>query len=70
MDIQAYKYNLIEELTKVQDIKLLEKIASFLQKEKDENLSNALNIALNEVAEGKLTPHDEVMAQLRKNYSK
>ena len=67
MDIQAYKYNLIEELTKIQDIKILEKISSFLKTENDIALSNAIDEALNDVKNGNIKSHEEVMESLRKS---
>jgi len=39
MDIQIYKYHLIEELTKVQDITVLKKLMNFLKKETRKRLA-------------------------------
>ena len=63
MNIEARKYHLIERVMHF-DEKELDKIEMFLSKESE--LSASLDRALQQVAEGKVTPHSEV----RKKYEK
>lgn len=70
MDIQIYKYHLIEELTKVQDINILKKLMTFLKSEKNIALQNAIDEALDDLENGKVRAHNEVMSELRNHYKK
>ncbi|MEM1405502.1 MAG: hypothetical protein AAGG59_01910 [Bacteroidota bacterium] len=63
MNIEARKYNLIERVMHFNE-KELDKIEMFLNEESE--LSGSLDRALQQVKEGKATPHSEV----RKKYEK
>jgi predicted transcriptional regulator len=63
MNIEAIKYHLIERLMHF-DENELDMIEMFLEKESE--LSASLDRALQQVKEGKVTPHSEV----RKKYEK
>jgi len=63
MNIEARKYHLIERVMHF-DEKEIDKIEMFLKKESE--LSASLDRALQQVEEGKVTPHSEV----RKKYEK
>ena len=63
MDLQARKYNLIERVMRFNE-KELDKVELFLDREAE--LSASLDRALQQVEEGKVTPHSEV----RKKYNR
>jgi len=63
MTIEARRYRLIERVMHFNE-KEIDKVEMFLDKESE--LSISLDRALNQVEEGKLTPHSEV----RKKYEK
>lgn len=63
MNIEARKYHLIERVMRL-DENELNKIEMFLNRESE--LSDSLDRALQQVEEGKVTPHSEV----RKKYEK
>ncbi|MFT5640954.1 MAG: putative transcriptional regulator [Cyclobacteriaceae bacterium] len=63
MNIEARKYHLIERVMQF-DEKEIDKVETFLNKESE--LSASLDRALQQVEEGKVTPHNEV----KKKYEK
>jgi predicted transcriptional regulator len=63
MDIKSRKYQLIERVMRL-DEKELDKVEMFLDRETE--LSASLDRAIQQVDEGKITPHSEV----RKKYQK
>lgn len=65
MTLETRKYHLIEQVMLL-DERQLEKLENFLSQEAASELSASLDRALQQVKEGKVTPHDEV----RKRYEK
>ncbi len=65
MNIKARKYQLIEQVMNL-DEEQIKKLESFLAEVSESELSASLDRALEQVKEGKVTPHNQV----RKKYEK
>ena len=72
MDIQASKIKLAKIILDIDEQSVVDKFTDFLNAES--TLSNqqkkAIDLALEQVEQGKTIPHDVVMEETRKRYSK
>jgi len=77
MDLESRKDKLIEKLLKVQEEDTVYKLESILNEEISKDiwdelppyLQQALDISIEQSIRGEVTPHEEVMAQIRKKYN-
>jgi hypothetical protein len=76
MNASERKYKIIEQLLKVEEEATLYQIESILNKESDDDWDNLpqelqelLEIGIKQCEEGKLTSHEEFMAEIKKKYN-
>jgi|GEM_PF-2922202 len=73
MDVQAQKQNIITRLESVTDESLIMTVKNLLdyalgKEEEDEMLEQSLQRGIQQSREGKVTPHEEVMSEIRAKY--
>lgn len=74
MDIGAEKAEVLKRLEKVYDISLLRAVKNLLdfglskQRVEDEALESSIDRGLNESQRGEVTPHQQVMKEIRDRY--
>ncbi|WP_264536105.1 hypothetical protein [Flavobacterium sp. N1736] len=73
MDLEARKYQFIQELVKVEDERVLEKLESILKEnqkdwldELSESEKNEIQIGLDQAEKGEFTSHEDVMKRFSK----
>jgi len=71
------KYDLIEKIVKTENETLLNQLKNLLEEEETESweslapaLKNSIKRGLTQAAQGKTTPHSEVMGRIKKKYRK
>jgi hypothetical protein len=76
MNASERKYKIIEQVLKVEEEATLYQIENILNKESDEDWDNLpqelqelLEIGIKQCEEGKLTSHEEFMAEVKKKYN-